>query len=559
MLPRSPAVANSVSSGKSTVYGNGIDGLHNSRFYSSNRNMRGDENANYYMDRQAMELLSRTREQEEEIFLLRERISNAYMRELQLLNEKRALERRFSDLRMATDEKQRDAVNSALNELARRKGDLEENMKLAHELKSVEDERYIFTTSLLALLAEYDIRPHIINASAISICAKRLYDQLHQKIRTFHANAADTNYMLEGQASRESPSRNHQHTSLYRAQTSETSMVPNVFHPYKLYAPDQLESASNLVRFKRDSKMMDMKDAKPNMETDHQLSDESSRGFSFDIHKEVEGPTVLSPVEDAVKAMGEKVAPDRPFLGSTMQEEHGSYASEEEISPGIEDFQIVGAATPGNTLRACGYPVRRTSLCMFQWVHHLEDGTRHYIEGATNPDYVVTADDVDKLIAVECIPMDDNGHQGELVRLFANDQKKISCDQDMQLEIENCLSVGRAAFNVLLLVDSSEVWQPTVFTLKRSSYQVRINSMDAVVIEEKYSADFSIKIPIGLSAQFVLTCSDGTSHPFSTYNDVRMRDTLVLTMRIFQSKALDESEKESCKAWGFHFSLLYIF
>jgi hypothetical protein len=31
--------------------------------------------------------------------------------------------------------------------------------------------------------------------------------------------------------------------------------------------------------------------------------------------------------------------------------------------------------------------------------------------GATNPEYVVTADDVDKLIAVECIPMDDKGHQ----------------------------------------------------------------------------------------------------------------------------------------------------
>jgi hypothetical protein len=31
--------------------------------------------------------------------------------------------------------------------------------------------------------------------------------------------------------------------------------------------------------------------------------------------------------------------------------------------------------------------------------------------GATNPEYGVTADDVDKLIAVECIPMDERGHQ----------------------------------------------------------------------------------------------------------------------------------------------------
>lgn len=31
--------------------------------------------------------------------------------------------------------------------------------------------------------------------------------------------------------------------------------------------------------------------------------------------------------------------------------------------------------------------------------------------GATNPEYTITADDVDKLVAVECIPMNDQGHQ----------------------------------------------------------------------------------------------------------------------------------------------------
>lgn len=49
--------------------------------------------------------------------------------------------------------------------------------------------------------------------------------------------------------------------------------------------------------------------------------------------------------------------------------------------PGIEGFQIIGEATPGEELLGCGFPVRGTSLCMFQWVRHLEDGTRQYIEG----------------------------------------------------------------------------------------------------------------------------------------------------------------------------------
>lgn len=33
-----------------------------------------------------------------------------------------------------------------------------------------------------------------------------------------------------------------------------------------------------------------------------------------------------------------------------------------------------------------------------------------FCSGAIEPEYVVTADDVGKLISVECIPMDDQGH-----------------------------------------------------------------------------------------------------------------------------------------------------
>ncbi|KAD6453675.1 hypothetical protein E3N88_08381 [Mikania micrantha] len=54
------------------------------------------------------------------------------------------------------------------------------------------------------------------------------------------------------------------------------------------------------------------------------------------------------------------------------------------------------------------------------------EGTSEYIKGATNPEYAVKADDVDKFIALECIPMNKEGRQGKLVRVFANDQKKIT-------------------------------------------------------------------------------------------------------------------------------------
>ncbi|KAD6453685.1 hypothetical protein E3N88_08391 [Mikania micrantha] len=61
-----------------------------------------------------------------------------------------------------------------------------------------------------------------------------------------------------------------------------------------------------------------------------------------------------------------------------------------------------------------------------KWVRYYEDGTSAYIKGATNPDYVVRDDDVDKVIALECIPVNMQGRQGKAVRVFANDQKKIT-------------------------------------------------------------------------------------------------------------------------------------
>ncbi|KAI3807320.1 hypothetical protein L1987_23246 [Smallanthus sonchifolius] len=48
--------------------------------------------------------------------------------------------------------------------------------------------------------------------------------------------------------------------------------------------------------------------------------------------------------------------------------------------------------------------------------------------------------------------MDDQGRQGELVRLFANERKKITCDPEMQREIDKYMSAGRASFSVLLQV-----------------------------------------------------------------------------------------------------------
>ncbi|KAG9454482.1 hypothetical protein H6P81_007386 [Aristolochia fimbriata] len=513
---------------------------------SGRRNLQEDEQRNHLTDQETMELLSRAKIQKEEIQRLQDQIAEACIKEVQLLTEKYALERKLSDLRMALDEKQNDGITSALKELAHRKGSLEENLKLAHDLKVVEDERYIFTSSLLSLLAEYGIRPHVINATAITNGAKLLYHRLHTKFRTSQVTFLDTRGTLTNQPMGFSSNTDRQMFTISKNLHPQTFVVPNApsYHQYNLYPhAGQLEKTSYLPRLDRDHDLLENREIRNDagLGTQNPSGDENLWEFSTSPLRYIDGFGDLK--ESGVrKGITDNVALDVHYQIPPVNEEQSS-TDGDGFLPGIEGFQIIGEAKLGCTLQACGYPTNGTSLCMFQWVRHLQNGTRQYIEGATNPDYVVTADDVDKLIAVECIPMDDGGNQGELVKIFANNQSKITCDPEMQHDIEAYVSAGRAIFNILMLVDSSEGWEPVTLILKRSSYQIKNSSMDPVVIEEKYSPELSIKIPSGLSTQFVLTSSDGTSHPFSTNHDVRMRDTLVLTMRIFQSKALDDKKK----------------
>ncbi|KAG8062280.1 hypothetical protein GUJ93_ZPchr0003g16755 [Zizania palustris] len=232
------------------------------------------------------------------------------------------------------------------------------------------------------------------------------------------------------------------------------------------------------------------------------------------------------------------------------RQDNQEYSADGDPLPGIEGFQISGYPIPGSTLTACGFPTNGTTLCNFQWVRYLENGIRQSIEGATVYDYVVTADDIDTILAVDCTPMDDNGHQGELVTEYANGGKKLTCDQEMQSTIDMCISNGRVQFNVFVLQGSSDEWELAILTLKRTGYHIKVK--DEVLSEEKYSPDLQMKIPYGRTTQFVLVSSGGVNLPFNTLgitepnnddNDVRFRDLIVLVMRTFQNKALDAKRK----------------
>ncbi|XP_025883740.1 uncharacterized protein [Solanum lycopersicum] len=516
--------------------------------------LKGNDTINDSQDPEVMELYSRAKAQQEEILYLREQIALASIRESQLLNEKYGLEKKFSELRMALDEKQNEAIISASNELTRRKGDLEENLRLVNELKDTEDDKYIFMSSMIGLLAEYGVFPRVASASNLTNNVKslryiiiseelkgpHLHDQLEMKIRTSHAKIAQLNSMVTNHARGGSFDMESPHSSSINNQLPSGSMGMNEYPAFKQYIDGQHnEAAATGSGDVQASKHLPAESLLFNREMHQQANIGSHLEISSNTERDVSGPAkdnlfAINGVNERFEESNNENRHNPPTVGNDIG---GSFSSEGE-SPGIEVFQIIGEAKPGCKLLGCGFPVRGTSLCMFQWVRHYPDGTRQYIEGATNPEYVVTADDIDKLIAVECIPMDDQGHQGELVRLFANDQNNITCDPDMQSEIDTHISEGQATFNVLMLVDSSENWEPVTIFLLRSSFQVKVHRTQAVVIVENFSKELSIKIPSGLSTQFVITCSDGSSHPFSTNNDIRMRDSLVLTMRIFQSKVL---------------------
>ncbi|XP_011621523.1 uncharacterized protein LOC18429230 isoform X1 [Amborella trichopoda] len=473
------------------------------------------------------ELLLRARK--EELLSLRKHLADAAIKETQLLIEKHNLEKKFASFRMEFDQQQSDVITLASKALSHRKDDIEENIRLTHALQAAEQDRYTFLSSLPGLLAEYGLQPPVMNASSIVSNTKDLLQHLRQKLNISEASLREMQSQLANRRGE------HDHTAQQsvtlnihnpHVSSASVSSLQQVYDHEHLLAP-AFPAIPSLVTRKNEQVMV------PSFGVPHLMINDNIVEHPFPNFNGGKEP---------MNSGYDVPAPSRTRMRfSTGYEGHGnSQSDDEDPLPSISGLQIVGDPVPGCELLACGYPINGTSACMFEWVRHLPDGTMQYVEGANQPYYVVTADDVDKLLAVVCTPMDDQDRQGELQKIFANNQRKIACDPEMQQEINSYISSGHTVFDVLLLMDSSEDWEPATLHLKKSSYEIRRTTQDETV-REKYSRDISMRIPSGLSVQCVLTSSDGTSYPLST-NEVRLRDTLVLTMRIFQRQALDRKK-----------------
>ncbi|CAE6116771.1 unnamed protein product [Arabidopsis arenosa] len=241
-----------------------------------------------------------------------------------------------------------------------------------------------------------------------------------------------------------------------------------------------------------------------------------------------------------------KQADETPLISKTHTKDFFFFKGDD-LLPAIEDLQIAGEPYPGHELQACGYSINGTTSCNFEWVcqFRLEDRSVNYIDGAKQPNYLVTADDVDSYLAIQVQPLDDQNRKGELVKVFANDNRKIACHPEMQSNIDKTLHTGHASYKVSLATGFQGIWEAATLSIKREGYTIK--SDNDLTIAENFSASTAVTIPFGKPGELVIIGSDGSEHCLRADNGltdlVGSRDEIVLTLRLFIKTALQRGKK----------------
>ncbi|KAM7465855.1 hypothetical protein LguiB_013417 [Lonicera macranthoides] len=166
-----------------------------------------------------------------------------------------------------------------------------------------------------------------------------------------------------------------------------------------------------------------------------QLGHKDSSAFEMEILCTTEADEIIENV-DSTMVQEER----QSFMFSTVDdasilEEASSSSSEpadDDPLPAVEDLQISGEPFPGWELQASGFSINGTTRCNFEWVRHLEYGSVKYVDGVNEPSYLVSGDDVDTYVAIEVQPMDDRKQKGEFSKDFTNENRKITCDSELE-------------------------------------------------------------------------------------------------------------------------------
>ncbi|CAI8603173.1 unnamed protein product [Vicia faba] len=575
------------------------EGDNDSRFSSPQQGLMPMPETNNSNSLLKQDLTIKVREHEEEIILLRKHLADYSAKEAQIRNEKYVLEKRIAYMRLAFDQQQQDLVDAASKALSYRQDIIEENIRLTYALQDAQQERSTFVSSLLPLLAEYSLQPPVPDAQSIVSNVKVLFKHLQEKLFRTESKLKESQYQLtpwhsdinHANVATQSP-LNSIGAPLATSNKNSLELVPQ--HRYSQVmtqapvdpqtgtgwdAMNRYQSgmggglaanvdADDLGRYSplgsRNSSAHDVPNHQVVTQGDSQneyYGELSNKQVTFRdpvSHNEVEdlegdgdhseretpanwssgNPSYTTSVDDPGSSYS-------PYLPPVLEEPSSSFseAADDDPLPAIEGLQISGEAFPGRELQACGYSIHGTTSCNFEWIRHLEDGSFNYIEGAKQPNYLISADDVDTLLAIEVQPLDNRKRKGEPVQVFANDNKKITCDHEMQSHIEKSFYSGHASYKVSLSTGYLDIWEPAALVIKKEGYSIKCSGPNGVVITEKFSPSTNVVIPYGHISEFIIIGSTGVEHLLRAENnstDVSgARDTIVLTLRLFIRRAGD--------------------
>lgn len=524
------------------------------------------------------ELFVKMREHEEEILQLRRHLGDYTIKEEQIRNEKYILEKRIAYMRMAFDQQQQDLVDAASKAISYRQEIIEENIRLTYALQAAQEERSVFVSSVLPLLAEYSLQPPVSDTKSIVGNLKVLFKHLQEKLIITESKLKESHYQL-------TPWRTDVNTSNFPLQSPShpsgleltTTTDWDMLGQQKGGLGDGLPQSLDPDDRVRYSPLASRNAASQDVHAPLSVSQRDLRSMHYTEETTAKQATFSDPFSSTemddlqVEGQQNEAEPNAnwvsknspysttvddptssysPYLPPVLEEPSSSYseAGEDDPLPGIEDLQITGDAFPGQALTACGISINGTTSCNFEWVRHLEDGSVNYIEGAKQPNYLVTADDIDTVLAIEVQPLDDRKRKGEIVTVFANGHSKITCDPIMQKSIEKTLYNGQASFRVSLLTRFLEIWEPATLAIKSDAYSIKGTRPNGVLVTEKFLPTTSVIISLGSAAEFSIISSDGVEHRLREENsdaDVSSsRDAIVLTLRLFIMKAAEKKRRK---------------
>ncbi|PON85986.1 hypothetical protein TorRG33x02_181910 [Trema orientale] len=567
-----------------------MEGEYDPRFNLSGRGLMPMAEVNNSNSLWKQDLTLKVREHEEEIMQLRKHLADYSMK--------------------AFDQQQQDLVDAASKALSYRQDIIEENIRLTYALQDAQQERSTFVSSLLPLLAEYSLQPPVPDAQSIVSNVKVLFKHLQEKLFLTESKLKESQYQLtpwrsdvnHSNIAPPSPSHSigaalatsnpkglelvpqttyshgkvpvsasvaqtttewdlsvrHQSGGVgsvpkhlevddvgrYSPLASRTSVAPDIptqvpFSHGDAHVTQYSEETTN--------KQVTFRDPVSNSEMDEQDAEVNHHEREMPANWALGNPPYTTTLDDPSSSYS-------PYLPPVLEEPSSSFseAADDDPLPAIDSLQISGEAYPGRELQACGYSINGTTSCNFEWVRYLEDGSVNYIEGAKQPNYLVTADDVDSYLAIEVQPLDNRKRKGELVKVFANENKKITCDPEMQYHVEKTLHSGHASYKVLLSTGYLDIWEQATLAIKRDAYSIKCNGNNGVVLTEKFSPNTSVSIPYGSLTEFIITGSGGVEHLLKADNSTDIicsRDTIVLTLRLFILRV--------CVSISKHFPLKY--